>query len=145
MIKSVTIQEFDEEVLKVGSFITYCNTYKRYTDEFRNDFQFVNGKAVNGIISHVGKNYINIVNIGKSDKITIDNIVNNEKRILGILENVIEVEPTEPIVDPSEEPIVDVPEDNTPPVVDDGNSETTPNETSTQEPIVNEGETQDTP
>ena len=103
MIKTVTVEEFDRDILKVGQFITFCNVI-RVDDGSGNGL----GKKINGIITYIYPTEM-MVYTSKNEKIriTLDDIKSGEKRILGILDDAI--------IDLPENPIEVVPEN--PPVV----------------------------
>ena len=103
MIKTVTVEEFDTEILRVGQFITFCDIFKD------KDGNVKSGRKTNGIITYIYPNRL-IVYTSKNKKrnITLDDIKLGDKRILGVLDDAIIGAPDVPEpIEESEETIIE--------------------------------------
>lgn len=99
IIKTVTTEEFDKSVLKVGQLITFCNVYVHGDT---GEKQLVS--KTNGIITYVDDTAFTVVTANNDRvRISIEQLKNDGKRILGILDDAIAPKIEEPII-PDEEP-----------------------------------------
>ena len=92
LIKTITIEEFDQEAIKVGQFITFRNVYQVPLGGIRL------GNNINGIITYVYPEAISVYTSSHDKiRISLESIKNGQKEILGLLDSaVIEEEGQEP-------------------------------------------------
>lgn len=102
LIKKIEIEEFDQDVVKVGQFITFRNIYQVPLGGIRL------GNNINGIITYVYPEAISVYTSSHDKiRISLESIKNGQKEILGILDSAV-IEEEE-----GQEP-------ENPPVVEDG-------------------------
>ena len=92
LIKTITVEEFNQDAIKVGQFITFRNVYQVPLEGIRY------GNNINGIVTYVYPEAISVYTRSHDKiRISLESIKNGQKEILGILDSaVIEEEGQEP-------------------------------------------------